>query len=159
MKTLQEVKSESTCQKRVTVCEIFDKDGKLLSRESNRCNPDGGMCHRLGIVQDKNNYDTDSHCNWTHAEINAIANLPIGASPFKAVLHGHSFYCDACESALKSVGVIELIKPDTDQQSEQLMEAFLELLSDIESEMVSRNYKGEFINMVKNKWLEKAGLK
>lgn len=98
---------ESTCQKRVTVVALLDKDGNVLSRESNRCNPDGGTCHRLGIVQNVNNYDVHSSCNWTHAEIMAIKALPEGARPYKAILYGHDFYCQTCENALKAAGVEE----------------------------------------------------
>lgn len=96
--------AESTCQKRRTVCEIYDLDWNLLSRESNRCDP-GGTCHRLGLVQGKGNYDSLSSCNWTHAEIMAIKALPAGSRPYRAVIHGHNFYCDACEKALREIRV------------------------------------------------------
>ena len=105
MRTLEEVKAESTCQKRVTICEIFDKEGNLLSRESNRCSPDGGICHRLEVNQGKDNYDVNSQCNWHHAEQRAVSLLPIGSNAYRSVLYGHSFYCDACESALRGSGV------------------------------------------------------
>jgi deoxycytidylate deaminase len=105
MKTFKEAIEESTCQKRATVCEIYDANWILLSRESNRCNPEGGTCHRLGLVQNKDNYDKDSHCNWTHAEINAIAALPEGSTPFEAIVYGHNFACQNCENALKAAGV------------------------------------------------------
>jgi deoxycytidylate deaminase len=114
MKTFLEVKLESTCQKRVTVVEIFDKEGKLLSRESNRCDPNNGECSRIGVVQNKDNYDVHSTCNWTHAEIMAIQALPEGSKPYMAVLYGHSFYCTPCEQALRDVGVVEfkVIEPE-----------------------------------------------
>ncbi len=96
--------AESTCQKRQTVCEIYDLDWNILSRESNRCSPDG-TCHRLGLVQVKAGYDVVSLCNWTHAEMMAINALPERVRPYRAVLHGHNFFCDACEQALRSVGV------------------------------------------------------
>ena len=112
MKTLEQAAGESTCQKRKTICDIYDKDGNLLSRESNRCAPTGGVCHRLGVVQNKENYDKESSCNWTHAEINAINNLPAGSAPYKSVLYGHSFYCDNCENALKGAGVEVLEKSE-----------------------------------------------
>lgn len=95
----------STCQKRITVVELFAEDGRILSRGSNRCAPSGGVCHRLGVVQDKDNYDVINSCNWTHAEIITIEQLPEGSKPYRAVLFGHSFYCDACVSALRAVGV------------------------------------------------------
>lgn len=104
-KSFTEVQKESTCQKRTTVCEIYDESGNLLARESNRCNPEGGTCHRLEINQEKANYDKESQCNWTHAEINAIAALPKDSKPFQAVIYGHTFFCDACEEALRKVGV------------------------------------------------------
>ena len=104
-KSFTEVQKESTCQKRTTVCEILDEKGTLLARESNRCNPEGGTCHRLEVNQDKTNYDKESQCNWTHAEINAIAALPKDCKPFQAIIYGHTFFCDACEDALKKVGV------------------------------------------------------
>jgi hypothetical protein len=105
MKSIQEVYKESTCQKRVTIVELYDVEGNLLSRESNRCSPEGGVCHRLEVTQSKDNYDIHSHCNWIHAEIMAIQSLPENSKPYRAVLFGHDFYCDACETALKKVGV------------------------------------------------------
>jgi len=105
MKSMREVIAESTCQKRVTVCEIYNYLGKLLSRESNRCNPAGGSCHRLGVSQDKSNYDKDSECNWTHAEIMAINALPKNSFPYMAILMGHRFTCLNCEEALRNAGV------------------------------------------------------
>lgn len=113
MKTFENVIAESTCQKRVTVCELYDWNGMLLCRESNRCNPDG-ICCRLGVIQNKDNYDKNSNCNWTHAEIMAISALPKHLSggiikPHKAIVYGHDFICDSCEEALKDAGVEELI--------------------------------------------------
>jgi deoxycytidylate deaminase len=105
IKSFEQAHGESTCQKRVTVVELYDAAGNLLARESNRCAPSGGTCHRLGVMQGKENYDVNSHCNWTHAEINALNALPKGAVPKTAMLWGHSFYCDACEWALRAAGV------------------------------------------------------
>lgn len=102
---LYDASKKSTCQKRITVCEIYDKNDILLSCESNRCDPEGGTCHRLGLVQNKNNYDVSSHCNWTHAEIMAIQALPSGSQPHKVIVYGHTFLCDNCERELKGVGV------------------------------------------------------
>lgn len=102
---MRQVHHESTCQKRTTIVELYDQTGNLLSRESNRCNPTGGTCHRLGLVQTKEGYDIHSHCNWTHAEVNALAALPAGAIPYRALLYGHSFYCDNCEGQLRKAGV------------------------------------------------------
>src|SRR6516162_6733267 len=106
IKTLEEVAMESTCLKRTTICEIQDKDGIILSRESNRCSPRNGRCARLSTVQDKENYDRVSDCNWVHAEMMAIANLPDGSKPYRALLYGHSFFCKACEDALTERGVM-----------------------------------------------------
>lgn len=96
---------QSTCQKRVTICEIYDKDNNLLSRESNRCNPTGGTCHRLDTSNTKKDYPTESHCNWEHAEARAVKSLPKGSEPYMAILYGHDFYCDDCEKKLKDSGV------------------------------------------------------
>lgn len=108
IKDLETAKLESTCQKRITICEIYDAQGNLLSRESNRCSPEG-ECHRLGVLQDKENYDETSDCNWVHAEIMAIKALPDGAKPTSAVLKGHDFICTPCEKALWEVGVRAMI--------------------------------------------------
>lgn len=102
------VVAESTCQKRVVVCELYDDQGVLLSRQSNRCNPANGICSRLNIVQNKESYDVHSTCNWTHAEIMAIQNLPENSNPVTAILYGHDFYCGSCEEALKSIGITSL---------------------------------------------------
>ena len=106
-KTLKYTASESTCQKRQTICDIYDEQGVLLSRESNRCNPTGGVCHSI-------NKDTTFGCSWVHAEINAIYRLPNHSHPYRAVLYGHSFYCNACEAALKKAGVVILEKSKTE---------------------------------------------
>lgn len=105
MKKFEEVKIQSTCKKKITICEIYSEDGILLSRESNRCNPENGICSRINIIQDKKNYDKESNCNWTHAEINSINNLPKNSRPFISLLYGHSFYCNECENKLKKIGV------------------------------------------------------
>jgi deoxycytidylate deaminase len=109
IKPKEEVVSESTCQKRVTMCEIFDSAGNLLARESNRCSPSGGICHRIGVTNTKQDYPRESYCNWTHAEINAINALNTLDNPHKAILYGHTFLCDNCEAALKAAGIKEII--------------------------------------------------
>ena len=103
-----QVVAESTCKKRITVCEIYDKDYNLLSRESNRCDPEKGICSRVGVIQKKQNYEIHSQCNWTHAEIRAINSLPSESKPYVSILYGHEFYCDTCEDALKAAGVEKL---------------------------------------------------
>ena len=105
VKSFESAVSESTCQKRVVVCELYNADGILLSRESNRCSPAEGRCGRINIVQSKGAYDVHSDCNWTHAEIMAIQNLPENSIPVEAVLYGHDFYCKPCEEALISIGI------------------------------------------------------
>lgn len=97
----------STCAKRVTVCVILDALGNVLSCESNRCSPPGGVCSRLGVSNTKENYPAES-CNWQHAERRALSALPAGSVPTKAVLLGHDFYCDDCERALRERGITEL---------------------------------------------------
>jgi deoxycytidylate deaminase len=108
IKEFDAVVAESTCQKRITICEIYDKDYNLLSRESNRCEPDNGICARLGVIQNKENYDVHSQCNWIHAEIRAVYSLPSESKPYLSILYGHDFYCDACEKTLKEAGVQKL---------------------------------------------------
>jgi hypothetical protein len=105
IRNFEDVRSESTCKKRITVVELYDKNDVLLSRESNRCSPPNGVCSRIGVSQTKSNYDVESTCNWTHAEIMALQALPEGSKPYKSVLYGHSFYCDFCENALRTAGV------------------------------------------------------
>ena len=105
MKDFNLVLFESTCQKRIVVCELYDIDGNLLARESNRCDPSGGTCHRLGATQSKESYDVESECNWTHAEIMALNSLAKDAKPYKSIIYGHEFYCPTCEAALKKAGV------------------------------------------------------
>lgn len=104
-KTIEETASESTCLKRVVVCDIYDVDGKLLSRESNRCTPPDGKCCRMAIVSQKEGYPEHSTCNWTHAEEMAISALPSGSVPHAANLYGHDFPCPPCEQKLMAVGV------------------------------------------------------
>lgn len=96
---------ESTCHKRVTVCEIFDQHGTMLARESNRCNPEGGSCHRMTTSNTREAYPKDSECNWTHAEIMAINALSASARPYSAFVYGHDFPCPSCEAALRARGV------------------------------------------------------
>ena len=105
---------DSTCQKRVTVCEIYDVDGNLLACESNRCSPIGGVCHRLGIQSVKEGYPSVSTCNWDHAEARAVAALPADSRPYRAVLYGHEFLCGDCEVKVRGAGVdvIEIV-PET----------------------------------------------
>lgn len=105
---LQEaVATESTCQKRAVVCILVSKEGRVVSSGANRCDPPDGVCSRLGLIQNKENYDTASTCNWSHSEVQALNNIPIGLKPYKAILKGHDFYCTPCENRLKAAGVVE----------------------------------------------------
>lgn len=100
--------SQSTCQKRLVICEIYDINGQLIARESNRCKPGDEGCHRLKKSQDKENYSEESDCGWIHAEINAIESAKKNAKdaiPYRAILYGHNFICFACEKALNEFGV------------------------------------------------------
>lgn len=105
VKTYTEAVQESTCRKRLVICEIYNEAGELLARESNRCDPEGGKCRRIGVVQGKQDYPYESECNWTHAEIMAIRALPPDATPKSAVIYGHEFACNSCQSALSAAGV------------------------------------------------------
>jgi deoxycytidylate deaminase len=102
---IEAVARESTCQKRPVVCVLISKEGKVVSSGANTCEPEGGICARLGVVQNKENYDTTSECGWTHAEVHAIKNLPERYKAHTAVLKGHEFFCQPCEDALKEIGV------------------------------------------------------
>lgn len=108
MKDLKEVLGESTCLKRATACEIRDREGNTLSFESNRCNPPEGKCARVGMIQGKAEYPSQSSCNWEHAEIRAIKALPEGSKPYRAILYGHLFFCNNCEDALRRAGCEQL---------------------------------------------------
>lgn len=115
VRDFREVAGESTCQKRVTVCTLLEplEHGWLLvACESNRCEPDGGTCHRLGTKDAQATYPADSQCNWTHAEIRAIAAIPPDTKPTRAVIFGHDFPCPSCEAALRAAG-IERIEVDS----------------------------------------------
>lgn len=100
---------KSTCQKRSVVCVLLNAQNRIISYGVNSCNPEGGTCHRLGLVQDKSNYDHSSNCRWVHAEIDALKHLLHGEeyTPYKAVLYGHEFFCLDCENELKKQGVVE----------------------------------------------------
>lgn len=112
MKSFNQAAKESTCLKRVTVCEIYS-DFVLLARESNRCEPPNGECSRLGLSNAKSEYPSSCSCSWKHAEIRAIAALPSNCSPELAIIFGHDFPCPDCEGALRKAGVKRIaICPD-----------------------------------------------
>lgn len=100
--------AQSTCQKRVTVCVISGAFGRVLAVESNRCAPEGGKCHRLGVVQGKAGYPSDSTCNWQHAERRAVNALGPTDKARRAEIYGHDFPCDDCEQALRRAGVKDI---------------------------------------------------
>lgn len=103
MKSWNEVAAESTCLKRITVCELFDADGILLARESNRCDPPDGKCCRLGTQNGQADYPSHSDCRWTHAEVMALRACK--GKPGHAVVYGHDFVCPDCDTALRAAGV------------------------------------------------------
>lgn len=97
---------ESTCRKRVVVCELYDIHGKLIACESNRCDPPGGQCTRMGVVNGQADYPAESTCNWTHAEIMALQAVGSSNAPHRAVIYGHDFPCPRCEASLRAAGVV-----------------------------------------------------
>lgn len=104
MKTFKQATAESTCLKRVTVCELYAADGTLLARESNRCDPPDGKCQRIAVSNQQAEYPESSTCNWTHSE--SMALQAVGqARPTRAVIYGHDFPCPSCERALRVKGV------------------------------------------------------
>jgi len=108
LKSFHQVSQESTCQKRVTVCELLEPmrgSWQVVARESNRCDPLGGTCHRLGRADVQATYPSSSDCRWTHAERMAIAAIPFGRRPTRAIIYGHDFACPECVQALTAVGV------------------------------------------------------
>jgi deoxycytidylate deaminase len=108
IKTIESAAAESTCQKRVVVCELYDAEGSLLARESNRCSPPNGQCCRIGLVSQKETYAEQSGCNWTHAEEMALNAMPPGSQPKMAIIHGHSFPCPSCEFKLRNAGITDV---------------------------------------------------
>ncbi len=98
--------AESTCLKRVTVCELYAADGSLLARESNRCDPPNGLCCRIGVSNGKSDYPSHTNCNWTHAEVMALRSCE--GVPVKAIIYGHDFACPDCEDKLKARGVTSI---------------------------------------------------
>lgn len=112
------VAGESTCLKRVTVCQLlerhapdnsYDRDWWLIvASESNRCEPPGGVCSRLGKRDGQSDYPSESPCNWTHAEIRALAAIPTGTNPTRAIIYGHDFPCPDCERALRAAGITDI---------------------------------------------------
>jgi hypothetical protein len=93
---------QATCQKRIVICLMFDKNGGVVSVESNRCSPPNGVCPRLDLVTTKENYPPN-RCNTEHAEVRALKLAK--RMPTHAVLIGHKFFCDDCERLLKSYGI------------------------------------------------------
>src|SRR4051812_42473278 len=88
-RTVEQAATESTCLKRVTVCEILDANRNVLACESNRCSPPDGKCCRMGLVSVKDGYPEYSSCRWTHAEEMSINSLPPESQPVVAVVYGH----------------------------------------------------------------------
>lgn len=100
--------STSTCQKRVVACSLYDAQGELIACESNRCEPVGGTCCRLGSQSQREGYVNDDDCRSEHAEIRALNALEAGALPVRAILYGHKWPCPACDAALRAAGVRDI---------------------------------------------------
>lgn len=111
MLTPQEVEAakQSTCQKRVVVCSLYDQYGNLLACESNRCAPPGGKCTRLGVESQQRGYPAESTCNWEHAEARALRALPEGAQVHRLVLTGHTFICQSCSDLFEQAGMTNVV--------------------------------------------------
>lgn len=98
---------ESTCQKRIVICALFDKYGNLLSIGTNHCTPPDGGCVRLGTVSTKAGY-SNAGCNSTHAEEEALNALQEGQQAHIAQIYGHDFACRPCEEKLRAHGVQDI---------------------------------------------------
>lgn len=98
----QKTINASTCQKRAVVCILVDKNEKVVAVESSRCSPPNGLCPRLSLVTNKENYPPNL-CNTEHAEVRALKLAK--RIPKRAILIGHTFFCDDCERLLKSYGI------------------------------------------------------
>lgn len=109
MNTITQAASQSTCEKRVTVCVLLDANDTVLACESNQCQT---PCQRLSQVTSKSSYPTAT-CDTDHAELRALRALKPGDRPVRSVLYGHAFYCESCEQALRAcgVGTLELGPP------------------------------------------------
>lgn len=95
------------CEKRTVICRLYDANGVLLSQGRNHCDPPGGKCQRLGLIEMEQGY-RGKGCGSVHAEVDAIAKLPEGTKPLNATLEGHDFACRDCLSALHRAGVVLL---------------------------------------------------
>jgi deoxycytidylate deaminase len=104
---VEQFASVATCQKRKLVCVLYDENGHILSIGTANCVPPQGICARLQTVQTKDKY-TGNECNSTHAEINALAQLPENIEIAKAEVYGHDFACIPCEKALHKRGVWDI---------------------------------------------------
>lgn len=101
---IREAGEHSTCQKRVIICALYDREGRLLSLGWNSCTPPGHHCVRLGLQQSQATY-TGTECNSIHGEVQAWHNLPAGAQPYRCVTWGHEFSCQPCQRFLRERGV------------------------------------------------------
>lgn len=94
----------SNCQKRVTVCILFDTENRPAGFGYNFCAPPTPICPRLGLSQTKEKY-TGTECETIHAEIMALRSTHPKRPPISAVLYGHDFVCLECEEALKKARI------------------------------------------------------
>lgn len=97
----------SNCQKRVTVCILYDKECRLAGFGYNRCAPPTSGCARLTLSQSKSNY-TGDECETIHAEIMALRSIHPKRPPVAAVVYGHEFACPPCEKALRDAGILHI---------------------------------------------------
>ena len=104
----------STCQKRIVVCVLLD-DESVIRVSSNRCTPFTGACTRLDDVTAQAHYPMITDCRSEHAEARAIhrSTWPLPHAERTAVILGHTFPCEPCETALRNVGVSQIyVIPD-----------------------------------------------
>src|ERR1039458_8234516 len=97
----------SNCQKRITVCILFDKENRPAGYGYNFCNPPIQGCVRVGLNQTKEGY-TGQEWETVHAAIMALRSRHPKRQAVSATLFGHEFYCKECEAALRVEGITEL---------------------------------------------------
>lgn len=97
----------SNCQKRITVCVLFDEHNRPSGIGYNSCDPPISGCARKFLQQHKGEY-TGQECNTIHAEIMALRTVHPNRKPVAAVLYGHDFMCKECEETLRAAGIDNL---------------------------------------------------
>jgi deoxycytidylate deaminase len=113
--TLQEVVEaavgESNCLKRRVVCVLLDADNRLLSVGTNHCTPPSTGCPRIGITQSFSNY-TGDECFTDHAEMVALARVPVGGTPVRALIVGHDFACPSCMDIFEVLNISREVRSE-----------------------------------------------